>query len=149
MPSHARPQVTSAVGEEKRDISHAPHSVRDEQFFGHAERETFDAVSEAVARDVPVPQLIFDVRVFDNRPSDELRKKSDIEAEIDDVALHARIAAVNIDQIRNRMKCKKRNADRQMDVVDRDGRQSSGNKQRIGESSLRNWRTCRKSRLRD
>ena len=64
---------------------------------------------------MPLAQLVVNVLVLDNGAGNQLGKQGDKGAEVDDVFLGARIAAVHVDGVRHGLEGIKGNADGQRD----------------------------------
>ena len=89
--------------------------VGDQHLLAEPDDEAADAVGEVVERDDAARELIGDVPVADDRSGDELRKEQQVERRMDRALLRGRVAAVDVDDVRDGVEREERDADRQQD----------------------------------
>ena len=122
----ARPRAQPAVlltGDDDR-LAHGAHLVGDQHLFGETHTEDAHALGEVVERLTAVIQLIGDVLIADDRAGDQLREQRYIGAEGDDVLLHRRFSAIDIDGVGHRLEGIEADTDRQVGQLrDRDVRE--------------------------
>ena len=94
-------------------VRRAGDDVRDQHFLGEPDDEAADAVREVVERHDAPRELIGDVAVADDRAGDQLREEQQVERRVDRALLRRRVAAVDVDDVRDRVEGEERDADRQ------------------------------------
>lgn len=92
--------------------------VGQKHLFCKAHAETRRAVKRLGGVELPVINLRGNVRIADNGPGDQLRKKRDIKQKLCKRALRRHITAPNIDRIGKRLKGIEGNADGQRNLRD-------------------------------
>ena len=114
MPSHACAGDSCAERAAPKIWSAGPATTfAIEHLLGEADDEAADAVREVVERDDAPRELVGDVAVADDRAGDELREQQQVERRVDRALLRGRVAAVDVDDVRDRVEREERDADRQ------------------------------------
>jgi len=94
-------------------IRYRTKRIGDQHFLAQTVTETLDAGCKPPKR-VTTPENLFgDVMETDNRTRDQLRKHGDVNAHVERIAQCACLAAIDVDEVRHRVKSEKRYADRQ------------------------------------
>lgn len=101
-------------GEGKNSVSNLAHGIGNQHFFAQSDDERENSSSDSLSCMQPMEQLPGDVVITDNGACDQLRKKRNIEPCIQWIGLHRRILSVDINDIGNGLKSKKRDPDGQM-----------------------------------
>ena len=121
-----------AVGDGGVVVPELAEAVCDEHLLRHADHEALDAGGELVNAAGTEVELVRNVLVAHDGARDELREERDKGAEADIVALHVRVAAVDVYRVGHRLEGIERDAYRQGDAqrLDVDKRQEA---KRLGD----------------
>ena len=98
--------------------------VGDEHLLAQADDETPHALDEVVAVPLALRELRGDVLVADDRSGDKLWEQQDVKPEAVDASLRRRVAAVDVDQVGDRMEGEEGNPQRQRNRGQRDSAQA-------------------------
>ncbi len=94
--------------------------VGDEDLLAEADDEAADAVGEVVDRHRAPRQLIGEIAIPDDRAGDELREQQQVQRGVHRTLLRDRVAAVDVDDVRDRVEGVERDPDRQQHARDDD-----------------------------
>ena len=99
------------------------HGVRQQHLLAEAEEEAHRAGGKFGDGLMPLVDLLRDGGVAHDGTGDELREKGDVERELERVALHRGVAAVDVDDVAQALKGEERDADGQRHLRHRNDRQ--------------------------
>ena len=131
MPTHARAGVSSAGPQREDAVGGGRDVVRDQDLLAEADDEAPDARGEVVEADHAAGELVGDLAVADDRPGNELREQQHVERRVNRALLRARVAAVDVDHVRNRVERVERDADRQQHLRDGERSDAQSGEQRV------------------
>ena len=97
----------------EREIGDLPAGIGQQHLLRQAEREERDAARELRRRVRPAPELVLDLRVADDRTRDQLRVHRLEAQEIDEALDGRRIAAIDVDDVAQRLQDVQADAERQ------------------------------------
>ena len=96
---------------EKYLVGNNGHLVGNKHLFPESDDKSFDAVAEVVKSNTPTYELGGDVVIADNGAGNQLGEKSDVQPDVQGVALDRRIPAVNVHGVRHGLKSEKGDSD--------------------------------------
>ena len=100
----------------ERGVGDRRDGVGDDDLLGEPEPEPVDARREGIERLLSLDELVADLVEANDRPGDQLREERDVEGEIKRRHKVAGRAAVDVDEIAQRVEREERDADGQEDI---------------------------------
>ena len=136
---HARKAAYEAdlcglAGEER--VGEDARCVGKEHLLTQPYAEEPEALCEAFERDFAVVDFVFDVGVADDGTGDKLREHGDVHAQVKRVSLRLDLAAVDVDDVGDRLQGEERDADGQRQVELRDELLANRAVYIVGEEAL-------------
>ena len=116
-PRHCNRQLAS--GKFERRVRDNAHRVGNQHLFSQTNDEPANAVGEIVKRRLAFMNLVSDGFVTNNRAGNQLWEKRNVQSHVERVLLRLTFAAIDVDNVGNRLKRKERNPDRQHDFWNR------------------------------
>ena len=114
-PYPRRQHIKIRNGQRKHFVGNRAHRIGYQHFFSQADNKPLKTSDCFVRRFRSAVDLIGNIVIFDNRSRNQRREQSDIQPQLQQIALRAYFAAINVNNIRHRLKRIKRNADGQND----------------------------------
>ena len=113
---HSHPGRDGPGLRQEHPVGQDPHLVCDQNLFRQAVDKAHDPLGKARPCLLPLPELVGDVPIADDRPRDQLRKQRHIGAEREGVDLHLNRVPVHVDHIAHALENIEGDADRQNDL---------------------------------
>ena len=131
MPSHACAGLSCAAGMAKILSAGPATTLAISTFFARPITKRRTPYAKSSSRTIAARELIGDVAVPDDRAGDQLRKEQQVQRGVHRALLRDRVAAVDVDDVRDRVEGEERDADRQQHARHDDRLHAQRQEQRV------------------